>query len=669
MQHAHNPVDWYPWGEEAFEKAKEENKPIIVSIGYSTCHWCHVMERESFEDEDIAAFMNKHFVNIKVDREERPDVDSIYMEAVQMLSGGHGGWPLNCFLLPDKRPFFGGTYFPPKQAHGRASWEMVLKNIQQAFAKRPQEVLAQADKVMEYIHQSDAYFVNVLDVVDVTQEQFNITQIKTAYDVLSESFDETAGGFGHAPKFPGTMALRFCLNYYYFEHEPAAMQHLQHSLDAMIYGGIYDQLGGGFSRYTVDRHWLVPHFEKMLYDNALLVGLLADTYKLTKKELYKETIEETLAWVEREMLSPEGGFYSALDADSEGVEGKYYVWSKTEVDELLAADAGLFCQFYDITEHGNWEESNILHRPQSFAGFAKANVMDIGALKSRLKTMRQKLWTARESRIRPGLDDKILLAWNAMMCTAYCKAYQALGNAHYKEMAIRNMEFLLDKFSMSTHTLFHNYKDGQAKNNAFLDDYALVIEALIALYQIDFDTKWLQKAEGYTEQVLEAFLDPSDQLFFFTATSQTDIILRKKDLYDNAVPSGISTMIHNLQQLSVLLDKSGYREQAQLTLLNMKEAIQKYPQSFGRWANALYMELYPSKEVAVVGPNYLEKVGVIQQCFSPNTLYCAADRPNPMLPLLAGRETGDKTLIFVCSNYTCQLPLEESSEAIKLLNS
>jgi len=664
LQHAHNPVDWYPWGDEAFQKAKSENKPIIVSIGYSTCHWCHVMERESFENEDIAAFMNKYFVNIKVDREERPDVDSIYMEAVQMVTGGHGGWPLNCFLLPDARPFFGGTYFPPKQAHGRVSWEMVLKNIQQAFEKRPQEILTQADKLMEYIHQSDAYFVNVLDDIDTTQQQFDFSQVKNAYNVLSESFDETSGGFGHAPKFPGTMALRFCLNYYYFEKHGPTMEHLQHSLDAMIYGGIYDQLGGGFSRYAVDREWLVPHFEKMLYDNALLVGLLADSYKLTQKTLYKETIEETLTWVEREMLSEEGGFYAALDADSEGVEGKFYVWSKQEVDEALGSDAALFSAFYDVTEHGNWGETNILHRPQSFAGFAKDQGLVEEDLKSRLKTMRQKLWKVRTGRIRPGLDDKILLSWNAMMCSAYCKAYQALGNEHYKEMAIRNMEFLLDKFSKSTYTLFHNYKEGQAKNDAFLDDYALLVEALIELYQITFNTKWLQKAEGYTEQVLENFLDPADQLFFFTTASQTDIIVRKKDLYDNAVPSGVSTMIHNLQKLATLLDKSGYREQAQLTLLNMKDAIQKYPQSFGRWSNALFTEVYPHKEIAIVGAAFKEKALVLQSKFMPNALYCAAGRPDPILPLLAGRETGSKTLIFVCSNYTCQLPSESIEDAL-----
>lgn len=663
LQHAHNPVDWHPWGEEAFEKAKTENKPILVSIGYSTCHWCHVMERESFEDEAVAAFMNTHFVNIKVDREERPDVDSIYMEAVQMVTGGHGGWPLNCFLLPDGRPFFGGTYFPPKQAHGRSSWSMVLDNIQQAFQNRPQEILAQADKLMEYIQQSDNYFINVLEDIDITQKQFDVTQLETAYTVLQENFDESSGGFGHAPKFPGTMALRFCLNYYYFTQHTAAMEHLQLSLDAMIYGGIYDQLGGGFSRYAVDKNWLVPHFEKMLYDNALLIGLLADSYKLTKKSLYKETIEETLGWVEREMLSAEGGFYAALDADSEGVEGKYYVWSKKEVREILQSDADLFCAFYDVTDEGNWEEVNILHRSQSFAGFAGDRGMDEHELKQRLTAMRRLLWEARENRIRPGLDDKILLSWNAMMCTAYCKVYQALGEAHYRETALQNMQFLLEKFSKSDYTLFHSYKEGKVKYDAFLDDYALLIEALIELYQITFDAKWLEKAEGFAEHVLEEFLDPADQLFFFTAVSQTDIVLRKKDLYDNAVPSGISTMVHNLQKLAILLDKSGYREQAQLTMLNMRDAILKYPQSFGRWANALFAEVYPSKEIAIVGKDFEEKAMALQQYFFPNAIYCAADKPNPILPLLAGRETGEQTLIFVCSNYTCQLPTDSVERA------
>lgn len=502
LQHAHNPVDWFPWGDEAFEKAKAEDKPILVSIGYSTCHWCHVMERESFEDETVAAFMNEYFINIKVDREERPDVDSIYMEAIQMINGGHGGWPLNCFLLPDGRPFFGGTYFPPRQAHGRASWMMVLNNIQTAYNKRRNEVLAQAEKIMSYIASSDSYFVSDLAGMAANENPFDLAYLEQTFNVLKQGFDSIDGGFGHAPKFPSVMPLLYCLNYHHYTANREAMEHLQLSLDAMIYGGIYDQIGGGFARYSVDKVWLAPHFEKMLYDNALLVSLLADSYKATGKTLYRETIEETLVWVEREMLSTEGGFYSALDADSEGVEGKFYVWSKEEVEHILGEEAALFCQFYDLSEEGNWEETNILRRLQSFAGFAKQHGIAEAELRTKMKAGRDKLLSARAGRIRPGLDDKILLAWNALMCTAYCKAYQATSTRHYRDIAEKNMAFLLEKFSNADGSILHDYKNGKAKNNGFLDDYALLIEALLACYEISFDKKYLEKADALCTLVL-----------------------------------------------------------------------------------------------------------------------------------------------------------------------
>jgi hypothetical protein len=668
LQHANNPVDWFPWCDEALEKARLEDKPILVSIGYSTCHWCHVMEHESFENVEVAAFMNENFVNIKVDREERPDLDSIYMEAIQMVTGGHGGWPLNCFLLPDGRPFYGGTYFPPLQSHGRASWMMVLKNISNAYTKRRTEVMSQADKLMAYIEESDNYFVSEMSDPESTGKPFDVFDLEHIFFTLEDGFDKVDGGFGHAPKFPSTMSLRFCLNYYHHSGNILAMEQLQLSLDAMIYGGIYDQLGGGFSRYSVDKVWLLPHFEKMLYDNALLVSLLSDTYKAVRKPLYKETVEETLAWVEREMLSPEGGFYSALDADSEGIEGKFYVWSKSEIDSILGTDADLFSKFYDVTAEGNWEHSNILHRPQSFAGFAKQHQLVEEELRTTLLKNRKSLLHEREKRIRPGLDDKILLSWNAMMCGAYCKAYQAFENPNYKNIALRNIDFLLEKFSKPDGSIFHDYKNGKAKTDGFLDDYALLIEALLSCYEISFKKSLLFKAKQLTDLVLTDFLDKNENLFFYTGTKQKDIVIRKKDLYDNAVPSGNSTMIKNLQVLGTLLNVNDYLGQALKSLLPMKESIRKYPQSFAKWADTIFFQVYPVKEIALVGENHIEMAIELQKNYMPNVLFAAANLSDSELPLLNGRDAANgKTMIFVCSNYNCKLPVDNVEEALKLL--
>jgi len=665
LQHAHNPVDWYPWGDEAFEKAKLENKPVLVSIGYSTCHWCHVMERESFENEEVAAFMNEHFVNIKIDREERPDVDSIYMEAVQMISGGQGGWPLNCFLLPDRRPFYGGTYFPPRQAHGRSSWLMVLNNIRNAFSKRPEEVKAQADKLMNYISDADNYF---LSSINQNENQLTISDIESCFSALSNNFDTTSGGFGHAPKFPSTMALRFCLNHYHFGNNNDALQHLQLSLDAMIYGGIYDQLGGGFSRYTVDKEWLVPHFEKMLYDNALLVGLLSDTYKITKKALYKETVEETLEWLVKEMSSAEGAFYSALDADSEGIEGKFYVWTKSDIDTILQEEAPLFCEFYDVSADGNWEHSNILNRPQSFAGFCAKKGLDEEAFKIMMKNCRAKLMDEREKRIRPGLDDKILLAWNALMCTACCKAYEAFGLEKYKELALSNIAFLCAKFIKTDGTVLHDYKNGSAKTGGFLDDYAYLIEALIAVYEICFDKKYLKTALMLTELVIEEFYDPTDSLFFYSSKNQKDLIIRKKDLYDNAMPSGNSTMTGNLRNLGLLFNRPDFLEISYKSLQTMKKSIQKYPQSFALWANHFFSHCYPVKEIAICGPKYLEFALELKQFYLPFSVFAASIAADSEIALLEERNPKNElTEIYVCSNYSCQLPCNNIEGALVLL--
>ena len=667
LQHAQNPVEWFAWKPEAFEKAKKENKPILVSIGYSTCHWCHVMERESFEDKEVADFMNENFVCIKVDREERPDVDQIYMEACQVLTGG-GGWPLNCFLLPDKRPFYCGTYYPPMPAYNRPSWLQVLMNISHAFQNKRETVEDQATRLTEIISNSNKTFTGSPLKVVREESPFQKSILDKIIQNLQRNFDRRHGGFGGAPKFPGTMSLQYLLNHHYFTGENSVLEHLELSLDKMAMGGIYDQLGGGFARYATDAKWLVPHFEKMLYDNALLVGLLADAYKVTKKELYRETIEETLEWVNREMTSKEGGFYSAQDADSEGVEGKYYIWDRSEVDNILREDAEMFCEYYDIMTDGNWEGKNILWRSKTFEEFAAEKALNVTDLKQKLAASREKLFSVRDKRIHPGLDDKVLLDWNALMCTAYAKAYAALGEEAYRKAAVKNLAFINKNMRQRTaSTFFHTYKNGKAQYNAFLDDYAYLIEALIEVYHITFDTKYLLQAGSYIEYVIEHFLDDKDKLFYFTSTKQSDIPLRRKDLYDSATPSGNSTMVHNLQRLGILLGKEEWRQLAADMLLATKDSVVKYPSSFSQWASAMMNEVFGIPEIAVVGKHAFDKAFDINKGFLPQMTLMAAIESTSGFPLLEGKTPNGDTYIYVCRDYTCRRPVKSIGEFRQLV--
>ncbi len=667
LQHAHNPVEWYAWKPEAFEKARRENKPLLVSIGYSTCHWCHVMERESFENEEIAAFMNEHFVNIKVDREERPDVDSIYMEACQIISGS-GGWPLNCFLLPDGRPFYAGTYFPPKPAYNRPSWMQVLQNIYQNFYHRREVVEEQAERLMAIIKSSDSVFLGDQVAPHKENTLFTPVLLQNIFYQLQNRFDRENGGFGGAPKFPGSMSLEYLLQYHYHTGEEEALHQVLFSLDRMIQGGIYDQLGGGFARYATDKAWLVPHFEKMLYDNALLIKILSDAYRVSDSVLYKETIEETLDFIEREMTSPEGGFYSALDADSEGEEGKYYVWQKSEAEAILGEEAALFCEFYDVTETGNWEEKNILWRAQSFEEFAEVFSLDVSELKKRLKTAREKMFAARNQRIRPGTDDKIMLDWNGLMCSAYASAHAALGVPKYREVAERNLAFLLEKFRQPAGHFHHIYKNGSTQYEAFLDDYANLIEAILAVYNINFDSNLLKEAGQLTDFVIQHFYDEQSKLFFFTSGTQQDIPLRRKELYDNATPSGNSTMIHNLLKLSILLGKDTYREIAVHMLKAMRDAVERYPASFARWANALFGLVYPMHEIAVIGSESQALAADINHLYIPNKVLMASSEADENFPLLAGRNANGVTNIYICRDYACQMPVQNIEDAKKILD-
>ena len=667
LQHAHNPVDWYAWKPEAFKKAEKEDKPILLSIGYSTCHWCHVMERESFEDREVADFMNEHFVCIKVDREERPDVDQIYMEACQVMTGG-GGWPLNCFLTPDKRPFYAGTYYPPMPAHNRPSWLQVLMNISHAFQNKRETVNDQAARLTEILQNSGENFTkNQLSIV-TENGPFSKKALDKIYDGLHRNFDKKNGGFGGAPKFPGTMALNYLISYHYHTGIEESLNHALFSLDKMANGGIYDHLGGGFSRYTVDAKWLVPHFEKMLYDNALLVSLLSDAYKITQKAIYKDAIDETLEWISREMTHPEGGFYSAQDADSEGVEGKYYVWDREEIEEALGDDAVFFNGFYGVTKQGNWEEKNILWRQYGYEEFAEMIETDVAYLKSKLTSAKVKLFAVRDKRIHPGLDDKVLLDWNALMCSAYAKAYSALGNEKYKQAAVQNLRFIKEKFTKSDELkLFHTYKDGTAQYDAFLNDYAFLIDAHLNVYEITFDTEHLVQAGQLTGYVIEHFLDSSDKMFYFTSSEQKDVLLRKKDLYDSATPSGNSTMVHNLQRLGLLLDKKEYRSLASEMLITMKASIKKYPSSFSHWSSALMNEITGLPEIAIVGKEAFSKAININKEYLPQKVMMAANQNLDKYPLLAGKEPGPETLIYLCFDYACRQPVKTVEEFKQLL--
>ncbi len=687
LQHAENPVNWFAWGEAAFAEARAQNKPVLVSIGYSTCHWCHVMERESFEDIDTAAFMNKHFINIKIDREERPDLDQIYMEACQLITGG-GGWPLNCFLLPDARPFFAGTYFPPKPAYGRPSWVQVLQNISNAFAKQPEIITKQAEKLTELIGKSDKKYFKSEEKFDVSIENpFDATALDNMAKEILERADRENGGFGRAPKFPHAMTIQYLLHYHQSaEKSPLrddALQQACFALDSMILGGIYDQIGGGFARYTVDNEWIVPHFEKMLYDNALLISTLSTAYKITQKPLYRQTIIETVNFVLWEMLSPRFGFYSAFDADSEGEEGKYYVWTKAEMTDLLGAAATLFCDFYGVTEQGNFEGSNILFRQKELKTFCEERNLDETAVKETFDYCQSILLDTRDERVPPSMDDKILTAWNALMITALAQAHEALGGEaddlireelkkplkihNFKDMAMLNIEYLLHELCPKNQ-LFHAAKDSEAYGEAFLEDYAFVIEALLAVYEISFQEKYLMEAKRLTDEAIHQFFDAQDGLFFFTKATQQDVVVRKKDIFDNATPAANSTMLQNLQRLAILFDEKSYAEKAENMLKSMSETLKKYPVSFSRWALGAVWQSLGAQEIAITGKKAATFAEQINGHFVSNKiLMTQVTNYKSTFPLLENRFLEGKDLIYICKNFACQRPVENVIAALELL--
>ncbi|MEX6690449.1 thioredoxin domain-containing protein [Danxiaibacter flavus] len=651
LQHAYNPVQWYPWSEEALERAVKEDKPILVSIGYSACHWCHVMERESFENEDTAAIMNEHFINIKIDREERPDLDHIYMDAVQAMTGG-GGWPLNVFLTPDKKPFYGGTYFPPVNAYNRMSWRQVLASVNDAFKHKRDEIETQAFNLTEHLEASNSFGMSAPGSTQV----FTKENAKLMAENMLKAADKTWGGFGRAPKFPQTFSLQYLLQYYYYSNDQDALQHVNLSLDKMIQGGIYDHIGGGFARYSTDEKWLAPHFEKMLYDNALLLSVLSEAYQLTGNSTYRSVIDQTIEYTEREMLSPEGGFYSALDADSEGVEGKYYTWSWQEIHNVLGDEAELFCNVYDIQEGGNWEHTNIIWLPATIKEVAERNELSHDALEDLLKICRQELFNVREKRVRPGLDDKILLGWNALMISAYCKAYAALGNDKYLQKAERSIQFL-EKNLKDGNKWYHSWKENMPKYPAFLDDFAYLIQAYIHLHEVTGENGYLSQARELLLYAIDEFDEEETDFFYYTGQSQKDVLLRKKEVYDGAVPSGNAVMALNLYYLAVIYNETKWRTRAENMVQALGSAIVRYPTSFGVWAFLLQQIARGWNEIAIAGKAANDYLKQVNHIYLPGKVSMVTDKENNEYALLENKTSeNDETLLYWCSNYSCSAP-------------
>ncbi|MES2731961.1 MAG: thioredoxin domain-containing protein [Bacteroidota bacterium] len=659
MQHAHNPVDWFPWGSEALAKAQQEDKPIIVSIGYSACHWCHVMERESFENEQVAEIMNQHFVCIKVDREERPDVDAIYMDAVQAM-GINGGWPLNVILTPEAKPFYGGTYFPARQ------WGNLLLQVAEAYQQQKAQLVESAEKFTQQLALSESQKYGLVSA----NEQYSLEELRSTFAKLASGFDRKLGGMNKAPKFPMPSIYRFMLRYYQLTKDERALNQIKVTLDQIAFGGIYDQVGGGFARYSVDAEWFAPHFEKMLYDNGQLIGLYAEAFSLTKDPLYQEVVYQTIDFVAREMTNAEGGFYSALDADSEGVEGKFYVWTKAELDTLLGADSEWFCDYYHVTEDGNWEHGqNILYRTRReevFAGFLKESVAEF---RLRLQSAHATLMQARAQRIRPGLDDKVLCSWNALMLNGLVDAYRVFGEADFLTMALRNAEFLQTRMRNGA-KLWHTYKDGRASLAGYLEDYALVIEAYLNLYQATFDEKWLTEADHLAKYVTRNFYDEQEELFFFTDAEGEALIARKKELFDNVIPASNSVMANNLYFLGLLLDKPQYTELSAKMLDRVKKLVLTNVQYLTNWACLFTYRVAPTVEIAIVGQEYLQFRQAIDESFFPNkVLVGTLEESESSLPLLENRlAQGGKTTVYVCYNKACQLPVSTVAEAWEQVN-
>lgn len=654
LQHAHNPVDWFEWNAEALQKAKDEDKPILVSIGYSSCHWCHVMERESFENEEVARVMNELFVCIKVDREERPDIDQVYMDAVQAL-GVHGGWPLNVFLTPEQKPFFGGTYFSPPV------WTQVLNNVQKAFQQNRDNIEQTAEELRLHLLRSD-----VSRFKQPAGDDLLLTDAGSIYQKLETGFDYTWGGLDKAPKFVMPSVWHWLLRYHHLSKNDNARTHVLHTLRKIGMGGIYDQAGGGFARYSVDAYWFAPHFEKMLYDNAQLMSLYSEAFAISKEEEFKTIVYETFEWLNREMTGPTGGFYSALDADSEGVEGKFYCWTKSEFDKVLGDDATLVGAYYSVTEKGNWEHGmNILIRYKSDDEFLREHSISKTQWRNQLLTAKQKLLDARASRIRPGLDDKIITSWNAMMICGLTSAYRAFQDSKFLDAALRNIQFL-EKELVSEHGFRRSYKGKASAVHAFLDDYAYLIKAYIELYQTTFDEQWIRKAGRLMTFAIADFFDASDGYFHYSGRHAEKLISGKKEIFDNVIPSSNSVMALNLFQLSVILENAVWQTYASEMINGLSVLIKGEPNYMSNWGIA-WLELRKGlAQVALTGPDVETRRSEFQRDFRPFALTLGSSGPSD-LPLLADKTATGSSSIYVCYDKSCQPPVKTVNEANSLL--
>ncbi len=656
LQHAHNPVDWYPWGEEALQRAKDEDKPILLSIGYSACHWCHVMERESFENEEIAGIMNEHFVNIKVDREERPDLDSVYMNAVQALTGS-GGWPMTMFLTPEGKPFYGGTYFPPADRGGMPGFPSVLTGVSQAYRTRRGDVVQTTTQILSHMQH--------LSQPTRSLEPLAPDLMHQAYQSLGQNYDYQNGGFGAAPKFPQAMTCEFLLRYSRVANSPRALEMVEDTLHKMAMGGIYDQIGGGFHRYSTDAYWLVPHFEKMLYDNALLSKLYIHAYQASGDPMYRRITEETLDYVLREMTDPKGGFYSTQDADSEGVEGKFFVWSLEEIQAVLGEDEGeLIAGYLGVTEAGNFEGENILNVPQGADSFAPEAGMSVAELEEQLRAARPLLLETRERRVHPALDDKVLASWNGLMMRSFAEAASTLGRPDYLDAAVNCASFLLEEMHVDRH-LLRTWREGRASLKGYLEDYAFVADGLLAVYEATFDRRWLDEARSLCDTMLDLFWEEGELTFYDTGKDHESLVVRPRDVFDNATPCGSSVAVDVLLHLSIFTGENDYSRRGAASLRSMHQYLGRAPMGMGHWLCALDFYLSSPREIAIIGDrseaDTRALLDVVYGLYLPNVVVAGAPGTLPedgAIPLLRERGMIDgKPTAYVCENYACQLPV------------
>ncbi|WP_347173375.1 thioredoxin domain-containing protein [Polaribacter uvawellassae] len=656
LQHANNPVNWFAWNTETLAKAKKENKLLLISIGYSSCHWCHVMEKESFENEAVAEIMNHHYINVKVDREERPDIDQIYMNAVQLMTGA-GGWPLNCIALPDGRPVWGGTYFKKKE------WSNILHQIGELYRKNPEKVVEYAEKLTEGIQQSGLITLNPEKAL-FTKEYLNETVKK-----WSIYFDEELGGFNKAPKFPMPNNYHFLLRHAYQNNDKSLLKYVNTTLTKIALGGIFDHVGGGFSRYSVDTKWHIPHFEKMLYDNGQLVSLFADAYLITKNQLYKETVYDTLQFIERELLDGSGGFYTAIDADSlnaknELEEGAFYVWKKEELQTVLKEDFVMFSEYYNINSYGFWEQNNYhLIKNSSDTEFAKKHNLAISDLKNNVVKWKAILLKERAKRAYPRLDDKVLTSWNGIMLKGYVDAYRVFNDNRFLKIALKNAHFLELKMLKEDGTLYRNYKNGKASINGYLEDYGMVIDAFISLYEVTLDEKWLMLSKNLTDTCFDYFFNTATSMFYFTSNKDLELITRKTETEDNVMPSSNSMMAKNLFKLSHYFENEYYLKTSKQMLNNMTSTMQNFGSAYSNWLEVYSNFIDNYFEIAISGANAKEKLLEIHKEYIPNKLICGSVTKSS-LPLLKNRFIENKTLMYICKNKTCNLPTEITEEAI-----